>query len=459
MSITGAIPPRATGRRKRVLLVAYQFPPVGGSGVQRATKFVKYLPQHGWDVSVLTVTNPSVPLYDASLLADVPTETVLHRARTLEPGYAVKASVAGAAPGKHGRLRRLAAKTLRRVGASLMQPDPQILWLPAAVAAGRRLLRQTPHDVVLATAPPFTDFLVGAALSRTARLPLVLDYRDEWTISNAHSENKRLGPLSLFVQGRMQAWVLRSARGVVATTRSSAESLAMLGRRVGSRAAVTWIYNGFDPDDFGASAPTSTDPSFRLAYVGTLWNLASAAPLVEAVVRLSRDRPDLAAGLELTVAGRRIGLQAGYLAALRGLPCRLVERPYLEHGPAVGLMKSASALCLLLSDLPGAGRVVPAKLFEYLATARPILAIAPRGETWDLLASRVGATCFLPSDTAGVAAWLGRSVEDHRAGVCHTPHVQDASAYDRVHEAGQLAHFLDVCASARVPASPHLRRI
>ena len=85
--------------RRRVLLVAYQFPPVGGAGVQRVTKFTKYLPEYGWDVSVLTVSNPSVPLVDHSLLAEIPPQTIIRQAKSLEPNYRLKRTLAPTSPG------------------------------------------------------------------------------------------------------------------------------------------------------------------------------------------------------------------------------------------------------------------------------------------------------------------------------------------------------------------------
>lgn len=431
-------------RRKRVLIIAYIFPPTGGAGVQRVTKFVKYLPRHGWDVSVLTVANPSVPLRDDSLLKDIPPETLIRRARSWEPGYAMKAAVSATQErSRRGRLARSLASAARRVGTVLLQPDPQILWLPAAIREGKRLLREVWHDVILPSGPPFSAFLVGAALARSARLPLVLDYRDEWAISNAYLENKKLDPVSRSIQGRMQRRVVRAARGLVATTRCSAESLEELSRRAGGSARVTWIYNGFDPDDFGAGAPAERPGGgpFRLAYVGTLWNLTDVGPLVEAVKRVAGERPDLAAGLELVFAGRRTGPQEELLASLRGLPCRLIEYPYLEHAEAVRLMRDSGALCLLLSDLPGAGRVVPAKLFEYLAAGRPILAIAPRGEVWDLLGGYPGGR-LLPRDVPGIASWLAEAIRRHREG-SDPPVKWDASAYTRENEARQLAEFLN----------------
>ena len=84
---------------RRVLVVAYVFPPAGGAGVQRVTKFVKYLPEFGWDCSVLTVANPSVPVFDETLAKDVPESTVVRVARTLEPGYALKNAVSAGSGG------------------------------------------------------------------------------------------------------------------------------------------------------------------------------------------------------------------------------------------------------------------------------------------------------------------------------------------------------------------------
>jgi glycosyltransferase involved in cell wall biosynthesis len=438
----------AAGRRPRVLLVTYPFPPVGGAGVQRVTKFVKYLPRHGWDVSVLTVTNPSVPLQDNSLGRDVPAETVIRRARSLEPGYAVKATVASGTEGgvggsRRGGVKRLIAGPLRRAATLLLQPDSQILWRPGAVAAGRRLLAELPHDAILASGPPFSTFLIAAALARRVDLPLVLDYRDEWTISNEYWENKRLDPLSRAIQQRMQRRVLRAAQAVVATTRASTESLAKLIQRVGGTARASCIYNGFDPEDFAPDLSPSRpdDGRFRLTYAGTLWNLTSVAPLVEAVNRLVGRCPALAARLELVFAGRRVGSQAESLAALRESPCCLVEHPYLDHEAVVRLMRESDALCLLLSDLPGVGRVVPAKLFEYMAASRPVLTIAPRGEAWELLESYPGGR-FVPADVDGIADWLASSIaggggQDGSGSVRYK-----AGDFTREHQAQELAELL-----------------
>jgi glycosyltransferase involved in cell wall biosynthesis len=432
---------------RRVLFIAYIFPPAGGAGVQRATKFIKYLPHHGWLPSVLTVANPSVPLLDSSLGADIPPQTIIRRARTLEPGYAFKAAVADeTAPRVSGaarlrqRIKRVAVRLLKLV----LQPDAQRLWKPFAIQEGKRLLRQIPHAAIVATAPPYSTFLVGAALSRSSGLPLVLDYRDEWDLSSAYLENQRPDPLSRAIQQRMQHGVVRTARALVATTPGSAQALQRVCRGARSNARVTWIPNGYDPEDFPATLEPPPDHGpYRLIYVGTLWALTSPVPLVEAVRLLGQRQPATAANLELVFAGRRLGPEGKALERLQDVPSRLTEHAYVDHAEAVHLLRTAHGLCALLSDLPGAGRVVPAKVFEYMAAKRPILAIGPPGDMWSLCRQYPAAQCFVPADIEGIANWLAVEVTKHLRG--QTVNVQgwDGDLFDRRQQAGQLAKLLE----------------
>jgi hypothetical protein len=287
---------------KAVLIISYVFPPVGGAGVQRVTKFVKYLPDFGWQPVVLTVENPSVPLFDESLLADVPSNMVVHKARTLEPGYSTKQAVSAASEsGSQGFNFKASVKgLLRKIATMLLQPDPQVLWLPAAYRKACKVLSEQPVDAIFVTAPPFSSLLLGAMLARKFKLPLVLDFRDEWDISNAVLENKQSGRISLALQKRMQNYALRNATAIIATTNLSSEALQEKARALKSQAAVRCIYNGYDAADFPAISEgiKRTADRYELSYVGTLWNLTSIAPLVKAMGLLSARRPDLA-GIDL----------------------------------------------------------------------------------------------------------------------------------------------------------------
>ena len=439
--------------RRRVLFVSYLFPPVGGVGVHRVTKFVKYLPQFGWDCSVLTVANPSTPLIDGSLRRDVPVSTVVCRARTLEPSYGVKAAVGAGkreSKGLVGFAKRVTKNAARRAINTILQPDPQILWRPAALREGRKLLRETPHDAIIATGPPFSSLMLGAALAKSSKLPLILDYRDEWGISNAYWENKQHSWFSNMIQKRMQFSAVRAAEVLLATTPSSAKELERTAEAADSRARTSFIYNGFDPDDFCKQNWHETRINYgnginrcRLAFVGTLWNLNPIGPVVDGLLRLWEVRPDLAARLEIVFAGRRTAEQDAELDRLAETAIKIVRQPFMAHDEAVRLMHDADALLLLNADKPETHRIVNAKTFEYMAARRPIFVVAPKGDLWDVTASLPGTIQVTPSKPEAVAEGFVRLLERHAAGIHFDARVWDIARFERKRLAQELADLLN----------------
>lgn len=433
-------------RRRRVLLVSYHFPPVGGAGVQRPAKFAKYLPQFGWDVTVLRASNPSVPLLDPSLLDDLPTDLAVITARTLEPGYAAKATSSGVnTPNGHGA-RASIKRVVRRAAAVVLQPDPQVLWLPAARRAALAHLRAVPHHAILATAPSYSNLWLGAMLGRRTNLPFLADYRDEWDLSSAYWENAPRDSVSRYIQGRMQRKVLQTAEAVIATTQASTARLAARAAEAGASPLVECIYNGWDPGDLQPAIEQqpflpSTPGRFRLVYTGTLWNLTSIAPVVAAVERLAAVSPELASRLDLVVLGRKTPDQSTLLERIRRTPATLHTPDYAPHSVALATMASADALLLLLSDVPGADRVAPAKLFEYLAAGKPMLAVTPDGETAGIVREFDPDGWRSANDVAGVAEWLSSRLTTGSVSPPGDPAVRDR--YQRRAQSGQLAALLD----------------
>lgn len=441
---------------KRVLFVAYLFPPTGGVGVHRAAKFVKYLPEYGWETSVLTVSNPSVPLKDESLCKEIPEQTIIRRARTLEPGYGLKNAVSGSKqsgdagkPSLIGTLKSKLKSTARTAANVMFQPDLQILWKRNAVKEGLSLLEEVKHDAIIATAPPFSSFLVGEELARKSGLPLILDYRDEWGISNKYWENKQQNSWAQRTQTKMQNRVVAAADIVLATTPGSRDSVAEVAKNVGSSARAEYIYNGYDPDDFAtSSALTKKDYGngtdlYRLAYAGTLWNLNSVEPLVEAVTQLAQKSPKLVERMELVFAGRRTDAQNSILDRLEKLPCKLVRLPFIDHDEAVCLMQTADGLVLLNSNVPDAERIVSGKAFEYIAAKRPIFIISPKGEMWDLLKDCPYAYGCPPDQPGIIANHLEDDATRHFSGVGLLESNWNPSQFERKYRAEELAGLLD----------------
>ena len=455
--------------RKRVLFVAYLFPPVGGVGVHRATKFVKYLPEFGWDCSVLTASNPSAPLFDESLLKNIPADTIIRKAKTYEPGYAMKSLVSAS----NGTAQKSGLKSAilggvksvaRTMSNFVLQPDAQILWRPQAMREGLKLLREIPHDAIIATGPPFSSFLVGAALAKKTGVPLMLDYRDEWSISNAYWENKQQGRVANWIQTRMQRRAVLASQSLLATTPSSAEAVAEFARQVGSSAPATHIYNGFDPDDFAShdAAPIVKKDYgrgtglYRMSFIGTLWNLNSITPLVEGICQLAAENPQLVSHLELVCAGRKTADQEAHLDRLNGLPCHVVRLPFVEHSEAVQLMRASDALLMLNTDLPETKRIINAKTFEYMAARRPVFVVAPEGDVWDILRDLPGTVLCAPSNVGAITERLGLEIERHRCGVHHNDAHWNIERFERRYLAGELAHLLDaLIGNTREPTPTH----
>lgn len=455
MSIATLLPPPKvlprSRPRRRLLLVAYCFPPVGGAGVQRPVKWVKYLHRQGWDVTVLTPSNPSVPVIDHSLEREIPAETLFIRPPTWEPGYQAKHSLGKSESAARSWLawpKRLAGALVRSAAKLVLQPDPQILWYHNAVHAAAAHLREVPHDAILATAPPYTNFLVGSALKKRFSLPLILDYRDEWDLSSRYLENAQRDVWSTFVQERMQRHVMNRADAIVATTQASTDRLAERLRTLQSSASTTCIYNGFDDDDFdllddspSAVVPVKEPGVFRMVYTGTLWNLTSVAPVVTAIEELQRRSPELVSKLEFVCVGRKTPEQQAVLTRLVATGCRLVNVDYCDHSTVIAWLQSADALCLLLSDVAGAERVVPAKLFEYLAVRKDLLAVLPPGEAADLIERCHPAGAVAPSDTAGIAKWFERRLSvGANIPIGHTGEIAE---FSRERQTKRLVELLD----------------
>jgi hypothetical protein len=212
------------------------------------------------------------------------------------------------------------------------------------------------------------------------------------------------------------------------------------------------IYNGWDAHDLAAAGEAAPVPRpvprrFRLAYTGTLWNLTSIAPLAAAIEQLTVTHPALAARLELVALGRKTPEQEAELTRIAATPVLVTAAPYAEHPVALATMRDADALLLLLSDVPGAERVAPAKLFEYLAVARPMLAITPDGETAGIARASLADAWRAPTDIAGITAWLAaRLTAWPEVLPVDRPDPSVAARFERRALAGQMAGLLDTIA-------------
>uniref|UniRef100_UPI002624D8A1 hypothetical protein n=1 Tax=uncultured Gimesia sp. TaxID=1678688 RepID=UPI002624D8A1 len=339
-------------------------------------------------------------------------------------------------------------KVIKAGAGLLLQPDAQILWYPNALKAAKKLLKSQHHDAIMATAPPYSNLILASKLKKIFHLPLIADFRDEWDLSSKYLENHQQDRISHLIQTKLQKSVMKASDAIVATTQASTERLLDRAHQFGTDAIGKCIYNGFDPDDFahldepGSDQQSSTTQKrFRIVYTGTLWNLTTVEPLIKAIEAIHQENPDILSKLELQFIGRKTPEQMALLERINQTTCNLITEEYCAHQEALKKMATADALCLLLSDVDGANRVAPAKLFEYLAINREILSITPNGETANILNQFWPTGNFHANDMAGIARWLRDRLSGQTAATITNP--DQINQFNREFQAGQLADLLE----------------
>ncbi len=367
-------------RPRKVLFLAYYFPPLGMGGVQRAAKLVKYLPQFGWEPMVVTVKEIAYFAKDTALAQEVE-EARVYRSGSLDPQRlaALLRRAAGPAQVKTSSsgLGRL-WKTYEALSKWLFVPDAKILWAPFALVRGAKLAAKERVRVVVTTSPPTSAHLVGLLLRSGLRCRWVADFRDQWT--GGHLD---LSPTVVHraLQRMLEKLVLKRADAVVCVSRALGASLSLKSSRRGLRLAV--IPNGYDEEDF-RHGPAPRWQRGRIVYCGSLSRLADPSNFLRACALLLAQRPQLRRQLRLVFVGSEIGHDFRSLAAELGLGELVEFTGYVAHRQAIQLLQSAEVLLLLLTGTTSRD-VVPGKIFEYLRAGRPILAIIPPGETAELL--------------------------------------------------------------------------
>lgn len=437
---------------RRVLFIAYYFPPLGGGGVQRSVKFVKHLPSFGYDPLVVTGPAEVEGLWspaDPSLAGDLPTGTEVERIETPEPP-------------ESSRWRSRAERWIR------LPRQFSDWWVEGLVETGASAGGEV--DLVYASMSPFESATAAARLARRLGKPWVADLRDPWALDEVAvfptAAHRRL-------ELRRMDRSLASAAAVVMNTAEAATAALEALPNLASKPVVT-IPNGYDEDDFERPAPDRPDTAFRIVHAGFAHTepvagrasrllggavrgydlmTRSHVHLLEAVDALLRRRPELRGKIEVHLAGQVSAAERERIAA-----DHVRVHGFLSHADTLELLRSADLLFLPMHDLPHGrrARTVPGKTYEYLASRRPILAAVPDGDARDLLAASGSAFLSRPADVARMAEIIAGEVDRARRGErAPQPDAQLLARFERRHLTGQLAKVFDgVLGESRAAAAP-----
>lgn len=451
-------------RRQNLLLVAYHFPPRGGSGVQRAAKLARYLPRCGWRVHVLTAGHDHHVLVDQTLLEEFGEDVIVHRVPGWEPG-ALAARIAGLAP-KFWRKRvdriddEQVSRTIEdriywrldRLCSHLNLPEVETLWRRSAIAAARRIIARHGIDAVVTTSPPHSTQLVGAALRSEVGIPWIADLRDP-IVDNFAIESEPAGVLRW--RRDVEQTVCADADRVVVTCPELRDRLIeRYGVLEASKIGV--VLNGFDPTDAPTAPVRETRGNvFTLSYVGSFYRAQSIEPLLSAARRFLEARPDARGRFEVRVAGsiaarQRLLVRASDSAFLR-------ELGYVPHGEAIAEMSRADALFLMTPHNNGGRFCIPAKVFEYLGFGGHVIALVHRGTALEGMLRAAGDVSLVFHDRADELTHSLLHTYDAWAAGGRSARREPAALYP-YHRETQAALYSEILQSVVAPASPRVRQ-
>ena len=435
---------------KRVLVVTYYWPPSGGSGVQRWVKFAKYLPQEGWQPVIYTPENPEYTAIDHTLEAEIPHTVEIVRRPITEPynlyrklmgkgaSTDMKTLTAGASSGAVTEISSGKKSFKQRLSlwirGNLFVPDPRVGWVKPSVRFLKKYLAEHPVDVIVTTGPPHSMHLIGQRLHKELGLPWIPDFRDPWS---RMYYLKHL-PMSARTWRRLRAMeqsVLDECSTVLAVTPLVQEEF-----QAQTKTHVSMITNGYDGGDFEQAV--EPDGFFNVVHTGLLAADGNPLNLWKALGIKAWADPDFKAALRLRLVGK-VDREVYDAIEEAGLKDNVIDLGYRDHLAAVREQLAASVLVLPLRNDPEYRPILPGKLFEYLASRRPILGIGQEDGAMARVLADTGAGVTAGWDNLeAMRDFIDKAWEQHKAG--GVPPVEgDIARFSRRSLTRELATLLE----------------
>ena len=418
----------------KVLIITYYWPPSGGAGVQRWLKFARYLPEFGWEPVILTVDPEyaAYPVTDGSLGKDIsPSLKVFTTPATdyfsIYKKDRSRIPAAGFANSTEDSMKN---RILRFIRGNFFIPDPRKGWNSHAFKKACSILEKENIKHVVTTSPPHSTQLIGLKLKkRYPSVRWIADLRDPWTDIYYYSQFYHT-----FIAKHIDAGFERKILLTADTLITVGESLrsSFCSKAEGIEEKIHVITNGYDESDF-QNVDFTPCRDFTISYIGTLSDIYPIDSFIQAAGEL------ISKGSKVSI--RFIGTVSPSRKELirKRIPDNLIEFiPYVDHASAIRYMMESHALLLIIPDHKSNRSIITGKLFEYIATGRPVICIGPvEGDASAILRESGKGMTFMYSDDKGLVHYLGEIMD-------RTYTVSDASPliFSRKVQAGKLASLL-----------------
>ena len=358
---------------KKVLIITYYWPPAGGPGVQRWLKFVKYLPDFGIDPIVYCPENPSYPIIDSSLELDVNSNLTVLKTPIKEPykwaRFFSKSKTSKLSKGLISNQNKQSTleKLLLFIRGNFFIPDARVSWVRPSVSFLSNYIAEHQIDTIITTGPPHSLHLIGLQLKQKHALKWVADFRDPWTQIGYHKKLK----LSSFAQKKhkkLEASVLQNADQLIVTSQKTKTLFLEL-----TTTPILVLTNGFD---FEIPINSQLDSKFTLSHIGSLLEGRNPSVLWSVLSDLIEESEAFGAAFQLNLIGD-VSLEVMDTIRGYGLEKYTHNIGYVAHKELLKYQTKTQLLLLIEENSKETEHIIPGKLFEYMASKRPIIAIGP----------------------------------------------------------------------------------
>ena len=359
--------------KAKILIITYYWPPAGGPGVQRWLKFVKYLPEFGIQPIVYCPENPSYPIVDESLLLEVSPAIKIIKQSISEPYRFAnmlskkdsKQISSGVIPKK--KKQNFVQKLLLYVRGNFFIPDARKNWVKPSVAFLSDYIRENNIETIITTGPPHSLHLIGLQLKAQLGVKWLADFRDPWTTIGYHKDLK-LSKSSAEKHKALESQVVQSADEIIVTSENTKKEFLSKTKQ-----PITVITNGYDTHKIQRP---EKDKKFTLAHIGSLLSERNPKQLWEALKELIDENDHFRSTFQLKLIGVVSEDVLQILKELQ-LDSYINNLGYLGHEDAIKEQMSSRVLLMVEIDSKDTKVIIPGKLFEYMASGTPIIALGP----------------------------------------------------------------------------------
>lgn len=360
---------------KKILIITYYWPPAGGPGVQRWLKFVKYLPDFGVKPIVYIPENPTYPIVDENLVKEVSDKAIILKQKIFEPYQLAsflsknktKKMNSGIIPNQ--KKQSFLDKVFLWIRGNLFIPDARFFWVKPSVSYLEKYIIENNIDSIVTSGPPHSLHLIGLELKQKLNLKWFADFRDPWTTIGYH-KSLRLSQTAAQKHKELESQVLNTADTIIVTSKTTKTEFEALTAK-----PIAVITNGFDIEKVEKQ---TLDTKFSLAHIGSFLSARNPKLLWESLVELIAEIPDFKTHLEIKLIGA-VSQEVLETISQFGLNDYLNNLGYVSHEEAIAHQRKSQVLLLIEIDSEETKSIIPGKLFEYMVSNRPIIAIGPNG--------------------------------------------------------------------------------